>query len=67
MMNWTPAKFHACRFVLVSEVSKVPMRKATIVATNMCAVVSRFHEAYCKCGKGFRHHRIQGREGGATK
>jgi len=62
---WKLARFHQCRFGLVSEVRRSPMRKSTILATNMCTVISKFDKVFCKCG-GTGHHRIQGREQGAT-
>lgn len=56
------AKFHQCRFGLLSPESKLPIRKSTRFLTNSQKVVDIFDGAFCQCCGP--HKVIEGSEGG---
>ena len=55
------AKFHQCRFGLLSPKSKLPIRKSTRFLTNSQKVVDAFDGCFCQCSGP--HRVIEGSEG----
>lgn len=60
--NVLVARFHQCRYGLKSPGSKLPMRKNTMLMTNLPSVQKEFHGKFCKCSAD--HCIIEGSEAG---
>lgn len=64
------AVFHMCRFGMVCPDTKMPLRKATKLMTNMLSVMTAFHNKKCVCNaahwdpkanKHVKHRRVEGK------
>ena len=64
------AVFHMCRFGMACPDTKMPLRKATKLMTNMLSVMTAFHNMKCVCNavhwdpkanKHVKHRRVEGK------
>ena len=59
------ATFDQCMFGRTSLVSELPVKKPTLICTNIPDIYMRFNN--CLCDKCHTHQRVEGSEGGQSR